>query len=108
MHLYAEGILQAKEALGIYQWHDHASGQADCWKNLARLSYEDGQLEAAEEAALRAIDLLLDQGDPVTVFQSRRVLGDTCHPRDDTGKVTDHFQKGLGIAASFGWQAQQF
>ena len=108
LHLYAEGIPQAKEALVIYQRQDHTSGQADCWKHLARLLYEDKQPEAAEDAALRAIELLSDEGDPVTVCQCHRVLGDICHSRSDTEKAIDHFQKALEIASSFAWQAQQF
>ena len=108
LHLYAEGIPQAKEALEIYRQNEDAPGQADCWKHLSRLFYEDGQLDAAEEAALRVIDLLSDQDDPVNVCQSYRVLGDICHSRGDTTNGIGHFQKALEIAVSFGWQAQQF
>ena len=66
LHLYAEGIPQAKEALEIYQRKNHVLGQADCWKHLARLLYDDSQPEAAGEAASKAIELS-DKGDPVTV-----------------------------------------
>ena len=61
-----EGIPHAKEALEIYQRDDDILGQADCWKHLARLLYEDEQPEAAGEAASRAIELS-DKGDLVAV-----------------------------------------
>jgi tetratricopeptide (TPR) repeat protein len=108
LHLYAEGIPQAEEALEIYQRHDHVLGQADSWKHLARLLYEDKKPEAAEAAAFRAIDLLSDKDDPVTVCQCHRVLGDICHFRGDAERAIDHFEKALEIASSFAWQAQQF
>ena len=108
LHLYEEGMPHAKEALEIYKKNDDALGQADCWKHLSRLFYEDGQLDAAEEAALRVIDLLSDRDDPVNVCQSYRVLGDICHSKGDTTDGIGYFQKALEIAVSFGWQSQQF
>ena len=107
LRLYTEGIPQAKEALEIYQRNDDVLAQADMWKHLARLLYEDRQLEVAEEAASRAIDLS-GKGDPVTVCQCHRVLGDIYHSRGNTGKAISYFEKALEIASSFALQAQQF
>ena len=107
LRLYAEGIRQAGEALEIYRRDNHVLGQADCWKHLARLLYEDQQPEAAEEAASQAINLS-NKEDPVTDCQCYRVLGDICHSRGDNEKAINHFEKALEIASSFAWQAQQF
>lgn len=106
LHLYAEGIPQAKEALEIYQQKDDVLGQANCWKHLSRLFYEDGQLDPAEAAALQVIDLLSDLDDPVNLCQCYRVLGDICHSRGDKKSGIGHFQNALEIALSFDWQAQ--
>ena len=55
--LYKEGIAQVKEALEIYKRFNHIPGQEQSWQQLSWLLYGDKQLDAAEEAALRAIDL---------------------------------------------------
>ena len=104
---HAEGITQAKEALAIYQRNNAVPGQVDCWKDLARLLYEDGRPESAEESVSQAINLS-DRRDPVTNCQCHRVLGDICHSRGDTEKAIDHFEKAFEIASSLAWPNQQF
>ena len=52
-----EGIQQGKEALEIYKRLNDTSGQAHSLQTLSRLLNQDHQLDAAEEAASRAIDL---------------------------------------------------
>ena len=60
--LHGEGIQRAKEALDIYRRLDVITGQAQSWKELAHLLFKDKQLDAAEEAASKAIDLLDQDG----------------------------------------------
>ena len=105
--LYKEGIQPLKEALGIYKQQNHTSGQAKCWQQLALSLYGDKQLDAAEEAALRAIDLLSDGGEQSPVCDCYRTLGDICQSRGETAKAIGHFETALGIATSFNWQLQQ-
>ena len=100
LRLYEEGILQAKEALKIYERLNHTSGQAVSWYQLAPLLYYNNELGAAEEAALRAIDLHSDEGDKSLVCECYRVLGQVCHSRGETEKAIGQFETALGIAST--------
>ena len=105
--LYKEGIAQAKEALEIYRRLNDISGQARSRQILAWLLYEDEQLDAAEEAALRAIDLS-GKGSRFGVCDCYRILGDICSLRGETEKAINHFETALGIASTFNWHGQLF
>jgi hypothetical protein len=58
--LCKEGILQAKESLEIFRRFNRVSDQADCLQQLALLLRNDNQLDAAEEAASRSLNLFPD------------------------------------------------
>ena len=62
----------------------------------------------AEIAVLRSISLLSDQGDPYTVTECYRLLGDICRSRGATRKAITHFETALGIATPFNWLDQLF
>jgi len=100
--LYKEGIQPAKEALAIYEQLNDISGQVFSLQLLALLSYDDDQLDAAEEAASHAINLSVG-GDQYLVSGSHRILGKICHSKGETEKAISHFGKALGIASSFNW-----
>ena len=55
--LYKEGIQQAEEALGIFERIVRGAERVRCLDALAWLYLNDNQLDAAEEAASRAINL---------------------------------------------------
>ena len=61
MGLYEEGIQQAREASGIYERLGDTINQAWCLDGLARSLYQNKQLDAAEETASRAINLLSEK-----------------------------------------------
>ena len=103
--LYEEGIEQVREALEIYKWLNDKSGQAKSWHCLARLLHEDKQLDAAEEAASRAINLLDDR---LWVCLSHRLLGAIYGDKGETKKAINHYETALGIASPFNWHDQQF
>ena len=105
--LYEEGIAQAKEASEIYKRLNDISGQAKSWRSLAWLLYDDKQLDAAEEAALRTIDLS-NEGDQFEVCDCYGLLGEMCRSRGETEKAINHFETALGIASSFKWHDQLF
>jgi len=103
LDLPKEGIPQAKEALGIYERLDDESGQTKTLRELASLLYEDGQLDAAEEAASRLIDLSTE-GEQFALCECYRLLGKICRSKGETEKALNHFEKALGIASSFNWK----
>ena len=60
--LYKDGIHQAKEALDIYESIGSTGNKAGTLVHLTRLLVADNQLDAAEEAASRVIELLPEKG----------------------------------------------
>jgi tetratricopeptide (TPR) repeat protein len=105
--LFKEGIQQAKEALEINERLNCAVGQAACLHALADLLREDNQLDAAEEAASRSIDLLPDT-EKFQVCQNHHTLGEIYHSKGEAEKAINHFKTALGIASSFNLHTQQF
>ena len=109
LYLYKEGILQAKESLEIYERLNEVSGQARSLQQLATLLYLDKQHDAAEEAALRAIDLLMaKKGNEFPVCECYRVLGEISHSKGETEKAIKKFETAIGIASSFNWHNPLF
>ena len=106
--LYKEGIDQAREALEIYKRLNNKSAQAHAWNDLVRLLHSDGQLDAAEEAASRAINLLSDKGDQSDMCQSHRFLGNIYRDKAETEKAINHYETAPGIATSLSWHGEQF
>ena len=108
LHLHEEGILQAKEALEIYQRLGDAGCQGWCLNDLARLFYSNKQLDAAEEAASRAMVLLPGEGEEFLVCQSHRILGDIYISKGKGERATYHFQAAISIASAFNWHNELF
>ena len=106
--LHKEGIQLAEEALEIHGRLDDKVEQARCLNCLACLLFEDEQLEAAEEAASRAIELLPEKGEEFLLCGFYRVLGDICHSKDETEKAIKHFGTALAIASAFDWHNELF
>jgi len=104
----AEGIQQAREALKIYEQLNDTKGQGLVLSSLAWLLLEDGQTDAAEDAAYRAISLSQDQGDQFSVCGCHRVLGNIYHSKGEDEKAISHLETAIGIASSFNWQEQLF
>ena len=105
---HKEGIQQVEEALEIYGLLNYISEQAQSLRELALLLYDDEQLDAAEETALRAIELLSDEDDQFTVCESHHILGNICRSRGETEKAINHYETALGIAPSSNWRDQLF
>ena len=108
LHLYKEGIQQAEEASEIYKRLGNTVAQAVQLKALAYLLYDDGQLDAAERAASRAIDLFPEKDNQYAVCQCHRVLGHIYISKGKKKKAIHHYETALGIASSFGWNSELF
>jgi hypothetical protein len=105
--LFKEGIQQAKEALKINEQLSRTVDQAACLQQLASLLCEDKQLDAAEDAASRSIELLLDT-EQFKICQGHRVLGGVYYSKGEAEKAINHFETALGIATSSNWHTEQF
>ena len=105
---YKEGIEQAKESSEIFERLNHRLGQSISLRHLARLLHHDGQLDAAEEAVLRAIDILPNAGQPFLVSQCHRVLGNIYRSKGETGKSIKYLETALEIASPFNWHGELF
>ena len=103
LDLHEEGIHQAKEALAIYEQLGNAGKQGYSLITLAWLFYDDNQLDAAEDAASRAIQLFQEKGQESLICESHRILGETYHSKGEREKAVCHFETALGIASAFNW-----
>ena len=108
MGLHREGIQQAREALGVYERLGDTVQQANCLIKLARLLGSDKRLNAAEEAASRAITLLPEEGEQYRACRSHRALGEIYGSKGETEKAIHHYEVALRIASSFNWHDNLF
>ena len=102
---YEEGIQEAKEASEIYVRLGDMEGQILCLIDLAWLFYHDNRLDAAEEAGLRATNLLDQQFD---VSQCHRVLGAIYDSKGETERAVYHLETALEITSSHNWLSPLF
>ena len=108
MDLEREGIPQAREASEIFEQLGEAVQQARTLITLAWLLCDDGQLDAAEETGLRAINLLPEKGEELCVCQAHRALGDIYISKGKKRKAIHHLEMALGIASSLNVVEQLF
>ena len=106
--LHREGISRLTEALEIYERFNNIPGRAFSLQHLGWLLHSDNQLDAAEEAASRAIDLLLGQGEKFQVCQCHCIFGNIRISKGEKKKAIDHFETVLGMAGSSNWRGQLF
>jgi len=108
LDLRKEGMQQAKEALEIHERRGDVAGRARCLTTLAWLLCGDGQLDAAENAASCAINLIPEKGDRFLVCQCHNVLGDIYRSKGETKKAIHQHETALKIASPFSWHHQLF
>ena len=107
MGLYKEGIQQAREASEIFERLGNTVKQAECLINLAFALHDNKQLNAAEKAASRAIDLL-EKGEQPLVCEGHRILGNIYNSKGDTEKAIHHLEVALKIASALNQDYQLF
>ena len=108
LDLCKEGIEQAREATEINRRLGDTMRQVSCQVKLAFLLRSDGQLDGAEEAALRAINLIGEQGSRYQLCKSHRVLGQVYQSKGETDKAISHFETALEIATPSDWHSILF
>ena len=104
---HEEGIQQVKEALGVYERFGAVEKQAGCLIHLAFLLLQDKQLDAAEEAATRSINLL-GKGQEFTLCDSHKILARILCSKGERGEAIRHYNIALGIANAFNWHRHIF
>ena len=108
LEIQEEAKQQAREAFEIYERLGDSLGQAESLKQLALLLYDDEQFDAAEEAAVRAIDLLPEKGQEFRIGQCHGVLGDVYHSKGEREKAIHHFEVALKIISPSNCHEQLF
>ena len=98
--LRKEGMQQAEKALKICEQLGDIAGQADCLRYLAWLLWADNQLDAAEEAASRAIDLFPEKDDQFLASDLHDILGKIFQSKGEREKAIRHFEVSLRIASA--------
>ena len=106
--LQKEGIQQAREALEICERTNDPIGQAQSLKFLAWVLTSDNQLDAAEEAAFRAIDLVPEKGQEFLICNLHRVLGQAHRYKGEKEKAIRDYKSALEIASPFNWHSELF
>jgi tetratricopeptide (TPR) repeat protein len=103
LYLYEEGIGRAKEALEIFERINDTAGQTASLNSLAWVLSSNDQLDAAEKAASRAIDLISEKGQEFLACSLYRVIGRIHQFRGEKEKAVHHFKTALRIATPFDW-----
>ncbi|KAF9781840.1 hypothetical protein BJ322DRAFT_1111750 [Thelephora terrestris] len=100
--LFEEGIREAKEALEIMERVGGTWERAKCLESLALLLLVNNQLDAAEDAISRAINLW-EEDQEFNICQSHRTLGWIYDHKGEREKAVQNFEVALGIASRFEW-----
>jgi tetratricopeptide (TPR) repeat protein len=100
LDLREEGIGQAKEALEISE-RIGTEWETACLHRLAWLLIDDKQLDAAENAASRAITLIPKERQEDVVCGCHRVLGKVYQSKGDKKKAIQHFEAALRTVSPF-------
>jgi tetratricopeptide (TPR) repeat protein len=103
-----EGVLQVKAALEIFEQIGDTVGQGWCLNDLAWILFSYERLDAAEDAASRAIDLLTGKGQETIICQLHRVLGSIHQSKREKTKAIQHFETALAIASLSDWYDELF
>ena len=106
--LRKEGIQCAEEASKIYERIGDTAEQARCLKGLAWLLRGDKQLDAAKEAASRAIELFPEKGKESHVSECHCILGYAYRSEGEIDKAIHHFETALEIASLLNQHAALF
>jgi len=108
MGLHEEGIQLAREASGAYERLGDTVQQAWCLNTLAQSLHQNEQLDAAEEAASHAINILSEKGEQYRLCGSHRALGYIYYSKGEDKKAISRFETVLEIASSSDWQDELF
>ena len=104
---HKEGTEQAREAVKILEQRGNRICLARSLVSLAFSLSRDYQLDAATDAASRAIRLALGK-DQHIVCQSHQILGQIYHCKGERGQAIRHFETAFEIASCSNWHFDLF
>ena len=107
LDLVKEAILLAREIPEVFEGLDDTVEQANSLQYLALLLAEDNQLDAAEEAASRAIDLSSDEPTQSQICEHHHILSHTYRSRGEVEAAINHLQQAVEIAHSLDRQDRE-
>jgi len=105
---FEEGRRRVSEALEMYERSGDTIGRTRCLHNLTWLLLCAGQLEAAKDAALQAVEFLPEKGEEYLLSKSHRGLGVVYDSMGDKENATHHFRTALGTVPPFSWRGELF
>ena len=106
--LYEEGIQQVVEAIEISERLGDTNFQLRALSSLTRLLSADKQLDAAEAAASRIIDLAPETGEEYLVCESLHALGNIYRSKGEKVKAIYLLETALAIASPSNWHKELF
>jgi tetratricopeptide (TPR) repeat protein len=107
-HRLKEGIPQAKEAVEIFERIGDTKRQAQSLFELSCLFSDDGQPDAAEDAASRGIELISEKDQGYIFCQLTQALGIAYRLKGEKAKAIHHFETALRIASPPNWRDALF
>jgi tetratricopeptide (TPR) repeat protein len=108
LDFFKQGMPQAREALAISERVNDTEGQVEALTFLARLLLDDNQLDAAENAALSAINLISEKDQGYAICPLHQVLARIYRCKGEKEKAIRHFKTAIGIASPFNWRDELF
>jgi tetratricopeptide (TPR) repeat protein len=108
LELYKEGIQQVKEALEHFERIGDTEWQMQCSEILAWLFLDTNQLDAAEDVASHAIELVPEKGHELLVCRLHRALGKIYGSKGEKKKAINHFETAIRIGSPFNWHNDLF
>ena len=97
-----------EEALEIFERQGEVKGQTQCLIQLVWLFWYRMQIDAAEKAALRAVDLLSEEGQEFIVCDLHQILGKLYQRKGEKQKAIHHFETALRLASTYNGHDEPF
>ena len=98
-----------EETLEIFDQLGEVKGQTQCLNQLVWLFWCRTEIDAAEEATLRAVDLLLaEKGQEFLVCGLHQILGRVYQYKGEKNKAIHHFETALSLASTYNGHDEPF
>ena len=97
-----------EETLEIFERLGEVKGQAQCLNQLVWLFWYSTDVDAAEKAALRMIDLLPEEGQELFACDLYLTLGRIYEFKGEKDEAVHHFETALSLASTYNRREEPF